>query len=240
MTNESNHTQGSASLCFISVCFLTDVDGVGNSLIFSSSLCAVLGWGCSLQQWYPHKAFFLLRIKATLRTLFPSESTNAAELLPALAVTTQLHRCEGHGLTEIRGALAQTPVRPGLWFDSSAFSRGMKMFQRSGLEFHYPYFSKEAEETSFCRKGLSLEKQGRALLQTRHFPCFCAQKQRQRAGKPHPELILYNRRWGCVSEWDLHTGADPGMAAIIAGKSKRTLVQRPQRALWRALCFLEV
>lgn len=40
-----------------------------------------------------------------------------------------------------------------------------------------------------------------------------------------------------MSEWDLHAGADPGMAVIIAGKSKRTHVWRPQRALWRALCF---
>lgn len=126
MTNESNHTQGSASLCFISVCFLTDVNVVCNSLVFNSSCCAVLGWGCSLQQRYLYTTFFLLRVKTRLRTVFPSESTNVPELLPALAVITWHHGCEGHGLAEIRGALAKMPIRPGLWFDSSAFSRGNK------------------------------------------------------------------------------------------------------------------
>lgn len=43
-----------------------------------------------------------------------------------------------------------------------------------------------------------------------------------------------------MSEWDLHTGADPEIAVITGERSWRTRVPRPQRALCRALCFLEV
>lgn len=38
-----------------------------------------------------------------------------------------------------------------------------------------------------------------------------------------------------MSEWDLHTGANPEMAVITAEKSRRTHVLRPQRALCRTL-----